>query len=256
MSDFLLKKWYLDIADEKGNVYIGYWACLKWGKLKIDGSHHLRRSDRKGIETQIELIKETPPKRAPKNQLIWQTNKLKASWRSGNKSIKEVLFSSPRGKIIWQCIQPKSFANIESSNLSFSGQGYAERIDITLPIWDLPFNTLYWGRCHTDNHYLVWIKWSGKTDQSLVYFDNNRSCDFKIKKNKIIGDGFCLAIRENFPLRQGKICSTIFGRFGKIIEFFPEKTFLAHESKWYGRGTLHMPAGEESATIIYEKVVW
>jgi hypothetical protein len=30
MIHFGLKKWYLDVADDRGNVYLGYWLQLKW----------------------------------------------------------------------------------------------------------------------------------------------------------------------------------------------------------------------------------
>jgi len=36
-SDFFLKKWYLDAADDRGNVYIGYWASLRWRELRLHG---------------------------------------------------------------------------------------------------------------------------------------------------------------------------------------------------------------------------
>lgn len=35
MSDFLLKKWYLDAAHCCGNVYIGYWAMVQWKGLTL-----------------------------------------------------------------------------------------------------------------------------------------------------------------------------------------------------------------------------
>jgi hypothetical protein len=247
----------MDVADIAGNVYIGYWASLKWKKIAIDGCHHLWRSEQKGIKTQTDIIKEVAP-RQTRNLLIWKTNRIQAIWDLAKNSapIKETLFTSDKGKIIWQCLQPKAYASIKSSNLSFSGLGYAECIDITLPVWDLPFNTLYWGRCHTDNHFLVWIKWSGQTNQNLVYFDNKRSQNFKIKKREIIGSGFLLKMQESFSLRQGEIASTVFRPFEKIVKIFPRKTFLANESKWYGRGILYTSSAKEPATIIYEKVTW
>ena len=256
MRKFSLKKWYLDVADDKGNVYIGYCISLKWGKFELNGFQHLWHSFEKGIETQTEITKQSAPEYKGGNQLIWQPTGIEAIWESVGKPIEETLLDIEDGKIIWQCTQPKAHASIKSSKLSFSGWGYTECIDITVPVWKLPFKTLYWGRCHTNNHYLVWIKWDGKTKQNLIWLDGKCSRDFIIEDNKIIGSDFLLKFGGNIPLRQGTIRSTIFQPFGNIIKILPKTIFLVDERKWYNRGILETDSQVESAVIIYEQALW
>ena len=256
MSNFSLRKWYLDIADDKGDVYIGYCVSLKWAKFELNGFQHLWHSPEKGIVTQTEVAKVPTPTYKGENQLLWQPHGIKAVWESVDKPIKETLLDVEDGKIVWQCTQPKARASIDSSQLSFSGWGYTEFIDITIPVWKLPFKTLYWGRCHTNNHYLVWIKWDGKTKQNLIWFDGKRNQDFLIEGDKIIGSDFLLKLGENIPLRKGKIGSTIFQPFGNIVKILPKTIFLVDERKWYNKGILETNSKAESATTIYEEVLW
>jgi len=256
MPDFSLKKWYLDVADDWGDVYIGYCVSLKWGKVELNGLQHLWHSPETGVETQMEITKQSAPEYKGENQLVWQPKGIEAIWESADRPIKETLLDITEGKIVWQCTQPKAHASINSSKLSFSGWGYTECIDITVPVWKLPFRTLYWGRCHTDNHYLVWIRWDGKTRQNLIWFDGKCSQDFVIEEEKIIGSDFLLRLGENVPLRQGKIGSTIFQPFGNIVKILPKTILSMDESKWYNKGILEANSKAESATTIYEKVSW
>ncbi|OGY27775.1 MAG: hypothetical protein A2Z42_02655 [Candidatus Woykebacteria bacterium RBG_19FT_COMBO_43_10] len=255
MPNFLIKKWYLDAADSHGNVFIGYWALLQWKKLTLHGYQLFHYSLKDGIKTQGGFIKQPEPLFRD-NHLVWQPKNLKASWESSSNSIREVLFNSEKGDIKWQCLQPTAKAKIQLPEFSFEGQGYTELIEITLPIWNLPFKTLCWGRAHSKNHYLVWIKWDGVTKQNLVWHDGKRSNDLHIKDNLINGSNFRLKLGENNPLRQGRLTSTVFKPFNKIIRLFPKPTFLADEHKWLNYGFLETDSISEPATIIYEKVLW
>lgn len=256
MPQFSLKKWYLDIADDKGDVYIGYYASLKWSHYELNGYAHLWRSPEKGIETQAGITAQPPPQYKCGNQLTWKPEGVDAIWESACEPITATLLDKGDGKIIWHCTQPKARAAINSSRLSFSGWGYTEHINITVPVWKLPFRTLYWGRCHTDTHHLVWIKWEGEANHNLVWFDGKCIRDIIIEDNKITGYGFVLKLGDNVPLREGKVGSTVFRSLGKIIKFLPKTIFLTDEHKWYNRGILECNSQVEPAVIIHEKVSW
>jgi hypothetical protein len=256
MPDFSLKKWYMDIADDKGDVYIGYWVTLKWGKFGFNAFQHFWRTPEKGIEAQTEIIRHKPPEFTAENQLIWQASNVKAVWQSGDKPILETLVNTEYGKIIWHCTQPRAQAAVKSTSFEFAGWGYSECIDITIPLWKLPFTTLYWGRAHSQNHYMVWIKLEGQTNLSLIWLDGQRSHDFVIQDSGISGTGFQLKSGENVSLRQGRIASTIFQPFKKIRKALPSSVFLADENKWYNQATLYIDSSAEPATVIYEKVMW
>lgn len=256
MSDFLFKKWYLDATDDKGNVFIGYWASLQWKKLILTGYQLFFHSIKDGIKTQGGITKQPSPIFIDNNHLVWRPKNLEASWESTKESLSEKLFFSKNGDIKWQCLQPNAKAKIISAENSFEGQGYTEFIEITLPVWQLPFKTLYWGRALSRNQSLIWIKWDGETKQNLVWLNGIRSNVLEISDQAISGTDFKLSLGANIPLRQGKLSSTVFKPFGKIITSLPKTTLIADEQKWLNRGFLETNSICEAVNIIYEKVLW
>jgi hypothetical protein len=255
MPDFSLRKWYLDVADDQGGVFIGYCLFLKWGHFELNGLQHLWRSP-KGIETQTDITGQSAPCYERKDRLVWKPRGLEGIWDSVEEPVKATLLDVEEGKIEWQCTQPKARARVNSPRLSLSGWGYTERIDITIPIWKLPFETLYWGRCHTDNHYLVWIKLEGGTKQDLIWFDGKCSHDLVIQAERIVGPDFVLELGEFVRLREGRIGSTILQPFRNITRILPKTILSLDERKWYSRGILHTKAEVEPAIVIYERVSW
>jgi hypothetical protein len=157
---------------------------------------------------------------------------------------------------LWHCTQPKAGANITGPGFAFRGWGYTECIEITVPIWKLPFTTLYWGRCHTNNHYLVWIRWDGATQQNILWHNGAAYENAMIGDSCIQGDGIFLELPREITLRQGNVLSTVFKPFRNVISVFPTDTLNLDESKWYGNGTLETKTGLEPATVIFEKVMW
>ena len=255
MSDFSLKKWYLHAADDQGNVFIGYWIFLHWRFLSLYGYQYLCHSPGKGVITQSELTRQPEPVWQTPDYLTWKNKNLNANWKSAADGIRKII-PLDKGEIEWNCLQPKAKTNIESPQFSFSGWGYTECININAPIWNLPFKTLYWGRSHSDNHYLVWIKLDGLTKLNIVWYDGKPDNNLVISDTQIRGSNFNLELTENIPLRKGKIISTALQPFKKIIKLFPQKSFLIDEQKWYSRGMLKTDNSSEKAITIKEKVRW
>lgn len=255
-SDFFLKKWYVDAADYLGHVYIGYWLFIRWGKLKLHGYQHLWHTPGEGMRTQLGLGKLPEPCWQNRRQMIWRTDKFRSSWESASDPISETLLSSEQGDIKWQCFQPKANALIELPQISFQGWGYSECLELTIPVWKLPLNNLYWGRCHTENHTLVWIKWGGPSPRRLIWHNGRQTSLLSISKDHIQGSDFCLAVEEKIPLSRGRLSDTVFKTIDTVMSLFSNATFISEENKWYGRGRLETPTATEPATIIYEEVSW
>jgi hypothetical protein len=255
MSDFLLKKWYVDAADDRGHVYIGYWVSLHWQKLTLYGYQHLWRTEKAGIQNQAGLTQQTPPLWLG-DHLDWQTEQVQARWDSVTDGMSETLLHTEQGEIKWLCLQPRAKATIHVPGASFRAWGYTECLEMTLPVWELPFKTLYWGRCHTDNQSVVWIKWGGSTEQNIVWYNNQRRNDLVMTDHLIRTADFQLLLGKNIPLREGKLISTIFKPFRDITHLFPKTTFLAEEHKWYNQGLLVMDHVSQPASTIYEEVLW
>jgi hypothetical protein len=209
-----------------------------------------------GIKTQSGMTKQPLPSWKTKNQLIWNTGQIQGTWLSLTGDLKETLLHTQQGEVSWHCTQPKADASILLSDLSFKGWGYTECIDITIPVWKLPFIGLYWGRCHTQNHYLVWIKWEGDTQKSLLWHNGIVQEDTIITDTLIQGNDIYLELPKGVTLRQGNLLSTVLQPFTDIIYFIPKTALMLDESKWYGNSILKTKNSCEPATVIFEKVLW
>jgi hypothetical protein len=255
MSSFSLKKWYLDAADDKGHLYIGYWIRLQWKSTTLHGYQHLWHTPQNGIQSSGTFGKWPQPE-CENNQVNWNSDQVQGTWTSQTADIGKVLLSTNQGSIHWHCIQPKAEATISLPDVAIHGWGYVECIDITIPIWRLPFKILYWGRCHTQTHYLTWIRWEVTTEQNLLWHNGQCYKDAGITDTAIEGPGISLKLKPEVPIRQGNLLSTVFRPFTTITKLLPQKSLSLNESKWYGTSTLETKSASEPAVVIFEKVIW
>jgi hypothetical protein len=256
VSNFYLRKWYLDAADDKGNLYIGYWASLQWYSLCLHFYQHLYRTSTYPVQVHSELSKHPEPVYEANHQLLWHDNRVDAQWITLEDAVCKTLLQTDTGAIQWHCTQPKAQASIYLPHTSFKGYGYTECLDITIPVWHLPFNTLYWGRSHSENHSVVWIKWDGITQQSLVLHNGVCSPELVITDKYICGSDFELQLGEDVTLRQGQLGATMFQAFKAIKAYFPDEALEMNEHKCYNIGQLVTKNSCEKAITIYEKVHW
>ncbi len=255
MSDFILRKWYLDCVDSRGNVFIGYQVMLKWKKLSLNGYHLLLNSLTDGVKTWGGLGLQQSPVINDGN-VIWKINHLDGRWNKLDPLLRETLHKSNDGEIRWTCINPKAEASVRLPGYVLTGYGYTELIEIGLPIWKLPIKSLYWGRAHSNNHCLIWIKWDGKSENNIIWHNSKRFDNFTINGDVIKGDGFRLSITDTRVIRKGNIASTVLGSFGKYFELLPSKALAVDENKWLGLGKIESGSDHEDATVIFEKVTW
>jgi hypothetical protein len=257
MSDFWLQKWYLDAADPYGNVYIGYRAQVRWRGIGLHFHQHLFRTAARGVWTQSGLARLAAPAWHAPGELRWNAAGVRGVWQAaGPAPIEETLLATDAGTIRWRCHQPKARACIKSAELSFAGWGYSECIEITIPAWSLPLQTLYWGRAHSESHHMVWIQWQGETAHSRLWHDGAREIEFAVAESGVSGRTATLMVDENVTLRQGTVRSTVFGQYEAVAARFPARALLFDEHKWYGRGTLFAEGAVEPATVIHEVVTW
>jgi hypothetical protein len=254
--DFHLTKWYLDVADAQGAVYIGYHASLRWRSLRLDGHHHLwhhadgRVNSHGGLTTQPGPVWETT------TRLGWQSAGISGTWDALADGLVEELFSSDEGAISWHCTQPKALAQVHSPEGAVAGWGYTERLEISVPVWQLPFQVLYWGRCHSANHYVVWIKWDGATHQQLTWHNGIRGTDLALSADHALGEDFCVQLLNPMCLRRGVLAASVLKPFARVSRLLPPAAAMAEERKWYSRGRIQTAAGIEPAITIFEEVRW
>ena len=251
-----LEKWYLDVVDASGHVFIGYWAALQWHHLAIQLQQNLWQSPGSAPHSRLTLSSQPRPVQLSDQAYCWRAQEMSGRWVTAAAPIHEILLEVGGGHVSWHCLQPKAIATVALPHKQISGWGYVEKMEMTIPLWDLPFSKLQWGRCHSSSHYLVWIKWDGPLARMLLWH-NGRFCpQWQLVNNVLQGPGFLLRINEAVPIRQGRLIDTVFGSLGKITRHLPGNTFLADERKWSGRGQMETVSGCEDATVIFEEVLW
>ncbi len=256
-SGFWLKKWYLDAADERGNVYIGYWGEVRWKTLSLHYYEHLWRSGVGKLASKAAFSSRPEPAWADDRRLCWDMPEVRAEWISvGEAPLSERLLTTDHGEIRWRCLQPKARAVIKLPNLAFEGWGYTECLELTVRPWKFPWKRLYWGRSHSDHHYLVWIRWDGPASQSRLWHDGRCTTQFELSQAGLSSGAIALQIQEHDTLRQGLIRSTVFHSLGKVASLVPTRALLVDEHKWFGRGRIMADGLSEPATAIYEEVLW
>lgn len=256
MSGFSLTKWYMDAADSRGNVYLGYWARLQWKAITLQGHQHLWRAAGSPVRVQGGLSRDESPAWTNDRLLAWQAGAVRAQWQTADDGFGDTLYQAERGEITWRCTQPRAAARIELPGLSFSGWGYTECLELTVPIWQLPFRTLFWGRCHTDDHHLVWIGWRGDTERSLAWCDGKRSDRAVITADSVRAPDVQLDLDREVALRRGVVRSTALSAFVDVARILPRSALGMDEQKWYGRGVLDVAGATQSSTTIHEEVRW
>jgi hypothetical protein len=249
MQNFYLKKWYMDAADKKGNVYIGYHAQLKWKFLNLHYYSHLFRSANGKATTNSGFIRKNQPAIRGK-MLSWNTKGFSGKWASQAKPVEEIILSNGKGSILWKCLQPKAGVEIESDELSFRGLGYTECIEITLPVWEVPVKALHWGRFLSKKNYLIWINLEG-IGKSIAYCNGKRCSNFSVTSRQVKGKDFALTMGKRSVLRKGKIGATVFQKLS-LLKMLPRKPLMMDENKWVAQGKLF----NEEGTAIFEKVLW
>ncbi len=256
-AGFWLKKWYLDAVDERGSVYIGYWAVARWKKLCLHYYEHLWRTAAGAVASNSAFAARPAPAWECSGRLCWSTPDVEAEWIStGTPEVSERLLDTGRGSIMWRCFQPKARATIKLPALSFSGWGYTECLELTVRPWQLPFKKLYWGRCHSDHHCMVWIKWEGATRLSRLWLDGACTTEFDLSETGICTPSMTLRFQTRSTLREGRIRSTIFRSLGQLASLLPARALLVDEHKWFGTGRIAADGHSEPASAIYEEVLW
>jgi hypothetical protein len=124
----MLSKWYLDCVSDDGDVFIGYAASLRWGKIAISYSSTLQSAFGKPPESNTTLRKSATPRLAG-SCINWSSPQLDFSgtWSALAQPIGRVLLESDTGNIEWNCLQPRARAEIFiRGKKRLAGFGYVE----------------------------------------------------------------------------------------------------------------------------------
>lgn len=256
MKKFELEKWYFDITNDSGEVFIGYAANLKWGKISFGYNGYLLKTIKNQVTSNSSFGKYLEPHHTI-STVAWKTAFGNGTWNVKKYRIVETLLHSGAGNIEWDCISPNSLATFEMGGKPISGNGYVEKIKMTLPPWKLPIRQLIWGRYLSEKQSIIWIEWKGPQPKQLLFHNGIKNEHAIIKTSSIQFEDYEMGFYSSISLRSGSIGNTIFSSFKEIMSFFPSRIFNLDEKKWAGRATLkHKGEAIDSGNYIHEIVDW
>jgi hypothetical protein len=242
-NDFYLQKWYMDCISYSGDVFIGYYALLRWKFLKLQYSNFLLYNENNGVST-FSSFKNNPPPEVKKSTIRWKPEKLRleGQWDAIAIPFEREIIKTNDGSIIWECYQPLSEVRIDiGERKKITGLGYVEKIEMTLKPWLFPFKQLNWGRFHTETKYIVWVDFSGELNYSLLFFDGIPIEGCKIEEKRIMDNSgsLILTLSESKTLRKGPLISTVFSSLPGINKVIPSKILFIDETKYLSKGILN-----------------
>ncbi len=217
---FRLVKWYADAVAPDGRYAIVYRASLHYSALRfrysalIEGAPGQPAATRLRAPTGWHVVPTAPP-------------------------YEQTLLETPAGRVHWNCRAPS--ASVAWNG--FAGHGYLERIELTIPPWRLPIQTLHWGRFITPHQSLVWIEWLGPHPLRLT-LHNGLPIDTPYSE--------LLTLHPVATIRQGPIGPNVLQSIPGLSA--PARLLKMHECKLLSRARLHSTG--ETGWAIHETVVW
>jgi hypothetical protein len=263
-SSFRLRKWYLDVIAEDGSAIVGYWARLQWGPVRLHFASLLRGSCG-GEPVLRHTLQRCPPPRLDGGTCSWSCPPLGVAgrWTALAAPLQKVLLATGSGGIRWTCAQPAASARLcikarDGAATTLRGLGYVEVLDLTLPPWRLPFNTLWWGHFIGPDASLVWLQWQGASCRRLALLDGTLHGGPRITADGVVLEGAAaLELGRHTELRAAPLGTGALRALPGLVTLLPRRFRDAHENKRLSQGTLHR-AGREPVRgwAIHEVVQW
>ncbi|MFI5205295.1 MAG: hypothetical protein ACHQF2_12425, partial [Flavobacteriales bacterium] len=234
---------------------IVYTAKVKWRGLLIHyNAYMVVYAD--GKTESVSAMSKVEPPVLKENLLTWKWRNLEGTWYGSAEGIREDLLNNDLGKIDWNCFFPLAKAEIKISNKLFTGNGYCEKMEMSIPPWKLPINELYWGRFVSNNTYITWIEWKGPQPKKTLFINGKRTDNFELSNHGIVFGVNQLKFLSPKQVRKGNLASTVFKSFGWVKRIFPVKSLYMKEYKYTSGGELYTNGTlTEKGKTIYERVV-
>lgn len=257
MPDFVLTKWYYDLVDDRSNAFIGYFADLQWGnvKLRYEGSIFFESASRQTKQRNNFRFSSTVSEIDTSESLITFPSG-RGTWDVLDSSYKAELLGG-QTPIHWECFQPKSDARLTFEDQTIQGFGYAEKITLRLAPWRLPIKELFWGRYHSMQNTVVWIRWVGPMPKLLIFWNGRLINEGEVTSEIVIFDGQSILLPRQMEIRNERIRDSLFRGFKKIMKLFPASIMSLQEEKWCGQA-MWMVDNKVSDTgmVLHERVTW
>lgn len=251
-----LEKFYLDVVGEDGGGCIGYATRLGAGLPVKPAAVLTWSAESDSVAVQRRTLRGAMP-RLESDDWSWHCSVLAVAgkWRSRAESVRETLWESADGCVYWSNLAPRAKVTLRLGERQIVGWGYLERLQLTVPPWQLPIHGLRWGRFVTADTSIVWIRWEHDEARSWLWVDGQRCEPRCISERSVEWAGGRLVFHTHRQLRHGRLGETVFARWPQVVRFLPARVRAYEETKWCSRATLVLGArAEVSGWAIHEFV--
>jgi len=254
-SPFSLVKWYLDCVTDEGDVAIVYCAELRWRGVHASVGSMLF-GDGIGVSTRTSISRHRVSRDS--SLISAELPKLGVSgrWEAGEIPFECTVYENGAGRVHWNCLQPRSEVAVRVEDRELRGIGYAECLTLTIPPWQLPMQTLRWGRFASPDHSLAWVDWQGSFGTSFAVLDGKECKPLAVSESKVTVPDAELQIEPGLSLRSGRLGATVLPGASRLAKLFPSSIFNVDEHKWRSRGVLTLNGLTDSGWVIHEVVHW
>ncbi len=237
---FALTKWYLDGVDEAGGAVIAYWTRLSLGDHAITW-HALTEFPPDAPARSDWSIASTVPPECRGGVVAWRSDALDVSvtMEPADTPADLLLLDRADGVVRWHGETMASRLVVERHGATVcDGTGYAERLTMTIPPWQLPIDTLEWGRwIATDRqHASTWFCWRGPHPLVQVIEDGRPATDPVVDGASVMTATSALVIAPVRLLERRRI-RDIVSPIPGLVHLVPDALLAVEETKWLGRGT-------------------
>ncbi|MDP4114643.1 MAG: hypothetical protein Q8903_00825 [Bacteroidota bacterium] len=255
MTDFYVKKWYLDYVTQNLDASIIYDGSLRFGPFEYHHSSELKRKDLH-ISERTNWDNKFCKITVEENTITCLLKDKTVKWLGKQAPINIPIFKKNDKFINWNCVQPLSRVEIITGTSVQHALGYAEQMETNILPWEFEFDYLNWGRFTSDNNSLVWTFLDGDFKQILIFLNSKEVEPVNISLNEIEFKGGTLKIEDTAILREGNIVSSLLNTMPSLSKILPKTGFPIFETKILGKGSLLIDGRIDEGYVIHEEVKW
>ena len=251
---FPLTKWYADVVTADGRLRIGYAARLAIGGLPVRYAAVLSAGGGVAPSTRVRLRGANLPRLEEDGRTLhWHVPglELEGEWQADAAPVERELLPEP-GALTWRCVMPRARVSVTHGGERLAGLGYAEVVELRVPPWRLPIESLRWGRAHVGGRTAVWIDWGGAGGHRWAFLDGREVPGAQVDDDRVRLGGLDFGLERVATLREGRVAQTALAKTPALGRLLSRNKLLMDETKWLSRARLDGEAG----WAIHEVVRW
>lgn len=256
---FELDKWYLDLVTAEGTAVVLYSARLRWGAMRVGYAGRIVCRD--GRTEESSTVREAPPPRFDGSTLTWSNRQLAVAgvWQRQAPPIERMLARTDKGSVDWHCHLPRAQVRLTLDDRVLTGLGYTERLQISIPPWQLPFRRLRWGRHTSAGHSVVWIEWDDGRAGRWIWHNGVERAGAMLAAHRVAGltGGAELTFGPDAAVRDHRLLAALAERLPELVRRAAGPLAAMYERKWLAPSAVNVPgSAPDPGWTLHEEVTW